>query len=165
MMGAGKSTIGRVLAERTGLKFTDLDKLIEEKHKLSIPEIFRRFGEKEFRKFETEALLSFATGQELVISTGGGIVENKENIETMKKIGRIFYLYAPHSLLYERIKNDKGRPLLMTENPKKTIEEILKRRAVKYEEADYKIETANKNAEKIAEEIEKIYEQINCKIK
>ena len=136
MMGAGKSTVGSVLSRKLKLGFIDLDTLIENTQKLSISEIFK-------------------------ISTGGGVVESKETIENLRKTGRIYYLEAPADVLYERIKDDTKRPLLMTKDPKKTLKEILDKRRIKYECADFKINTANKTAKEIVDEIVEIYEKIN----
>jgi len=82
-------------------------------------------------------------------------------IENLRKTGRIYYLEAPADVLYERIKDDTKRPLLMTKDPKKTLKEILDKRRIKYECADFKINTANKTAKEIVDEIVEIYEKIN----
>ncbi len=152
MMGAGKSTVGSVLSRKLKLGFIDLDTLIE---------IFKTFGEESFRKMECDTVCSIEPGRKLVISTGGGVVESKETIENLRKTGRIYYLEAPADVLYERIKDDTKRPLLMTKDPKKTLKEILDKRRIKYECADFKINTANKTAKEIVDEIVEIYEKIN----
>lgn len=161
MMGAGKSTVGNVLARKLKLGFVDLDDLIEKKQKMSIPEIFKAFGEEAFRKMEYDILDLIEAGQKLVISTGGGIVENSLCVKKLRQKGRIYYLEAPYDVLYERIKGETKRPLLMTEDPKKTIKEILNRRRIKYECADFKINTVEKSAKEIMDEIAGIYEKIN----
>jgi len=161
MMGAGKSTVGSILSKKLKLGFIDLDTLIEDTRKMSIPEIFRVFGEQEFRKIECKCVCSIEPGRKLVISTGGGVVESKETMENLRKTGRIYYLEAPADVLYERIKGDTKRPLLMTKDPKKTLEEILEKRRLKYECTDFKINTAKKTAKEITDEIIEIYEKIN----
>ncbi len=161
MMGAGKSTVGSILSRKLKLGFIDLDSLIEETQKLTIPEIFKTFGEEKFREMECDTICGIEPGKNLVISTGGGIVESKKNIEKLREIGRIYYLHAPHDVLYERIKNDTKRPLLMTKDPKATLKEILDRRKMKYECADFKIDTVKKSAKAIVNEIVEIYEKIN----
>lgn len=161
MMGAGKSTVGSVLSRKLKLGFIDLDTLIEKNRKMTIPEIFKTFGEAAFREMEFDTINSFQTGQKLIISTGGGIVENKKNIEKLRQTGRIYYLEASVNTLYGRIKDDTKRPLLMTKDPKKTLEEILNKRRAKYECADFKINTENKTAKEITDEIAEIYEKIN----
>ena len=161
MMGAGKSTVGSVLAKKLKLGFIDLDNLIEKTQNLTIPEIFKLYGEEKFRELECKTVYGLETGQKLVISTGGGIVESKKNIEKLREIGRIYYLYAPYEVLYERIKGDTKRPLIAHVDPKKALREILSRRKAKYECADFKISTENKTAKEIVEEIAGIYEKIN----
>lgn len=161
MMGAGKSTVGSVLSRKLKLGFIDLDTLIEKNQKMSIPEIFKTLGEEAFREMEYNTINSVKTGQKLIISTGGGVVENKKNIEKLRQTGRIYYLEASANTLYERIKGDTKRPLLMTKDPKKTLEEILNKRRAKYECADFKINTENKTAKEITDEIAEIYEKIN----
>ncbi len=161
MMGAGKSTVGSILSRKLKLGFIDLDSLIEKKQKSTIPEIFKTKGEEAFRQMEFDTINSIKKGQKLIISTGGGVVENKQNIEKLRDIGRIYYLEASADALYERVKGDTGRPLLMTLDPKKSLEEILNKRRLKYECADFKINTENKTAKEITEEIAGIYEKIN----
>lgn len=161
MMGAGKSTVGSILSKKLKLGFIDLDKLIEKTQKLTIPEIFKLYGEKKFREMECSTVCGIETGKNLVISTGGGIVEAKKNMDKLREIGRIYYLHAPYNILYERIKRDTKRPLLMTKDPKTTLKEILEKRKMKYECADFKIDTVEKSAKAIADEIIEIYEKIN----
>lgn len=141
MMGSGKSTIGKALAEHLGYNFTDLDTLIVEGEGIKIPEIFEKFGENYFRTIETNALNSLFECENTVISTGGGIVEKKENISTLKKIGTVFYLQAPSNTLYERIKGDFNRPLL---NNTVEFENILSRREKTYKEANFIIDATGK---------------------
>ena len=161
MMGAGKSTVGSILSRKLKLGFIDLDNLIEETQKLTIPEIFRLYGEEKFREMECDTICGIEKGKNLVISTGGGIVESKKNINKLREIGRTYYLYAPYDVLYERIKDDTKRPLLMTKDPKKTLKEILSQRKAKYECTDFKIDTVGKSAKAIVDEIVGIYEKIN----
>ena len=161
MMGAGKSTVGSVLSRKLKLGFIDLDNLIEKTQKLTIPEIFKLYGEEKFREMECDVICDIEEGKNLVISTGGGIVESKKNISKLREIGRIYYLKAPYDVLYERIKHDTKRPLLMTKDPKATLKEILDRRKMKYECADFKIDTVEKSAKAIADEIIGIYEKSN----
>ena len=88
-----------------------------------------------------------------MLSTGGGIILKDENIKILKDLGQVFYLSAKSETIYNRIKNQKHRPLLNTQNPKNTIEEILSKRLEKYEKSGEKIITDNKNAKEIAGEI------------
>ena len=92
MSGAGKSELGKALAEMTGWPWYDTDTLIIEKTGISIPEIFRRVGEEGFRDIESEVVRSLEDQTGIIISTGGGVVLREENIRSLKKNGRIFFL-------------------------------------------------------------------------
>jgi len=161
MMGAGKSSVGTVLAKKLKLGLIDLDALIENTEKRTISDIFRLYGEQHFRDLECKTICSLETGKRLVISTGGGIVESKKTLNKLRELGRIYYLEAPYDVLFERIKHDTKRPLLQTKDPKKTLKEILDKRRPRYECADFKINTVNKTLKQITDEIVEIYEKIN----
>ncbi len=109
-MGTGKSTIGRRLAEKTGLSFVDLDSEIEKSVGVSIPEIFELYGEGYFRNLELEFLKKYSLIDSLVLSTGGGIVEREEARETLRMKFFCIHLKADWSLVWSRIKEDKSRP-------------------------------------------------------
>ena len=109
-MGCGKSTVGRLLARNLGVKFVDLDKYIEEQEKMTIPEIFDKFGEEHFRELETAALKNFNKSGG-VVATGGGTLLSEENGKTAKKAGLVVFLDVPFDVCYERIKGDPNRPI------------------------------------------------------
>ena len=144
-MGSGKSTVGKVLAERFGMTFEDTDEIIVKSQGRSIPEIFREEGEPYFRELEHGLVQSLAKDEQLkdtVLSTGGGIIINEDNRKLLKRIGCVVYLRACAQSLYERVKGDEGRPLLNTEDVYGRIEEMLKQRSPMYEEAaDHIIDT------------------------
>ena len=152
MMGSGKTTVGKELATVLNYDFIDLDEVIENKYG-KITDIFSQKGEKYFREIETQELKKFENQSNFVLSTGGGVILKDENIKILKDLGQVFYLSAKSETIYNRIKNQKHRPLLNTQNPKKTIEEILSKRLEKYEKSGEKIITDNKNAKEIAGEI------------
>ena len=129
-MGAGKSTIGNLLAERKGRTFVDLDLYIETEEKKPIPEIFADFGEPYFRESEA-ARLKEITGNK-VIATGGGIFYFKDTVDWMKKNGTVVYLHAPFEELYSRISEDLNRPVVMN-NSKKALEKIYNQRHIAYQ--------------------------------
>lgn len=153
LMGSGKTTIGKQLAEATGMKFLDTDELIVQKAGKSIKQIFADEGEPFFRDLETEAVEEASNCQNIVISTGGGAVLRDENMEMLQKNGILFYLYAPAEILFERIKDDKERPLINTPNPVETLKRIQMAREIFYEEADYKVYTSEKSIEETVQEI------------
>lgn len=152
MMGSGKTTVGKELATVLNYDFIDLDEVIENKYG-KITDIFSQKGEKYFRELETQELKNFENQSNFVLSTGGGVILKDENIKILKDLGQVFYLSAKSETIYNRIKNQKHRPLLNTQNPKNTIEEILSKRLEKYEKSGEKIITDNKNAKEIAGEI------------
>ncbi len=152
MMGSGKTTVGKELATILNYNFVDLDEVIENKYG-KITDIFSQKGEKYFREIETQELKKFENQSNFVLSTGGGVILKDENIKILKDLGQVFYLSAKSETIYNRIKNQKHRPLLNTQNPKNTIEEILSKRLEKYEKSGKKIITDNKNAKEIAGEI------------
>ena len=156
MMGAGKTTVGKELATIMNCNFIDLDETIEKNYG-KISDIFKQRGEEYFRQIETLELKKLNIQETFVLSTGGGIVLKDENIKILQTLGYVFYLEASTDTIYERIKNQKHRPLLNTPDPKRSIEEILSKRKKLYENSGEKITVNNKNVKEIAEEI---YERI-----
>ncbi len=156
MMGAGKTTVGKELATIMNCNYIDLDETIEKNYG-KISDIFKQKGEEYFRQIETLELKKLNIRETFVLSTGGGIVLKDENIKILQTLGYVFYLEASTDTIYERIKNQKHRPLLNTPDPKRSIEEILSKRKKLYENSGEKITVNNKNVKEIAEEI---YERI-----
>ena len=155
MMGAGKTTIGIKIAELTGRRWYDTDGLIVDKHG-KISDIFEYYGEIYFRKLETEIVMELAQKDNLVISTGGGLVLKKENNALLQKKGKIVFLRATLNTLASRLKVDGERPLLQTsaENLRERLARLMKERTPIYERvADYIIDVDGKTPEEIAREI------------
>ncbi len=153
LMGCGKSSVGKVLAGKTGLELVDTDELIEQQENKTISEIFKINGEKYFRELEYQSAKVLSNKSSMIISTGGGIVENTENMDLLKQNGCVFYLYAPAKELYKRVKNETHRPLLKNPNPLETLSSLLERRAPSYERANFTVNTVNKKVSEIADEI------------
>lgn len=157
MPGSGKTTVGEALALTTGLNFYDIDFLIEKKVGKKITEIFSLYGEKYFRDLETETINEFLNLKEnFILSTGGGIVEKEENLSILKKIGKVFYLEITPELIFDRIKNDTTRPLLLNDNPMQSLIDLYQKRHIKYEKADFKIDASKSLNEIMNEIIEKL---------
>ena len=136
MMGSGKSTTGRPLAERLGYGFVDADAVIEQVAGCSISEIFERDGEEEFRNLETQVLRSISERHSLVVATGGGIVTRSQNWGMMHQ-GIVIWLDVERGQLLQRLQKDASqRPLLMGSDPAETVDAILKERRPLYDEAD-----------------------------
>ena len=120
-MCSGKSTVGRLLADMLGWRFVDVDKEVERREKMSIPEIFETKGEDYFRRRELEVLMDLVKDEGLVISTGGGLGSNPKAMELMKTSGLIVWLRIDFETFLERCGKDPSRPLL-----RKSKEELLK---------------------------------------
>ena len=157
LMGAGKTSVGLCLEQKTGRQFLDSDNIIEKEQGCSISEIFEKNGEAFFRKLESEVILRISGYNDKIIATGGGSVQNLQNLEYLRKNGQIFYLKALPEELYIRIKSQNNRPLLQNENPQGTLKNLLKLREENYLKADIIIETSGKSVEDITEEILKVH--------
>ena len=154
MMGAGKSSVGRCLQGRTGLARFDTDELVVAKFALSIPEIFARHGEEDFRDAETKALRELQNANAMIIVTGGGIILRNENVDLLKQLGMVVWLEAKEETLFERASRRGNRPLLQTENPRATLTEMLQKRTPLYEKAaDLRIETTKLTHDEVADMI------------
>lgn len=152
-MGAGKTSVGRVLARKLGLDFRDLDEVIKEEIGMAIPEIFSRFGEDFFRNEESKALWSVAQAKNQVVATGGGVVLKEGNWEAMKNDGITIYLRASDEVLWSRVKSSTSRPLLQVENPFERLQELLSKRVPLYERANLIVNTENLSPADVAEKI------------
>lgn len=152
MMGSGKSTIGKLLAEKLNLNFIDTDEEIVKITNSSINQIFEQQGEDSFREIETTVLKKVLNKKEQVVSTGGGIIKKEENRNLLKDITTI-YLQAEDTTLFERVKNDNTRPLLNTKNLLNTIQTILNERKSLYEQANFIIDTTDKSPQEVVNEI------------
>lgn len=155
MMGAGKTTIGIKIAELTGRRWYDTDGVIVDRYG-KISDIFEFYGEAHFRKLETEIVKELAPLDNLVISTGGGLVLKKENNEVLQQKGKIVFLRAGFETLAHRLKVDGTRPLLQTstESIRDRLQRLLTERTPVYEHvADYIVDVDGKTPEALAEEI------------
>ena len=153
MMGCGKTTIGKLIAKELGFSFIDTDELIVEEENRSINKIFEENGEEYFREIETSILIKTLNNDNQIISTGGGIIKKDENIKLLKEKSIFIYLEADDKTLYNRVKNNKGRPLLNVDNMQEKITTLLKERENKYKQAHNTISTKNKEPNDIANEI------------
>ncbi|SPL68836.1 shikimate kinase AroK [Acinetobacter stercoris] len=153
-MGAGKTTVGRHLAELLGREFLDSDHEIERKTGASIPWIFEKEGEQGFRSRETIVIDDLTSRKQLVVATGGGAVTQSKNREFLKNRGIVIYLYTPVEIQLQRTYRDKNRPLLQVENPEQKLQDLLKIRDPLYRDvAHYIIETNQGAARDLAQRI------------
>ncbi len=154
MMGAGKSTVGKILNNLLkDYSFVDVDSKIEEDEGISIPEIFQRYTEIGFRRIESLTIEEICESSNLIISTGGGAFEDENNRNVLLNSGKVFYLYADYQTLYDRIKTEGHRPMLECDNPIKVFQDLLDKRDKNYRKADYIIDTSSLTAELAAKEI------------
>ena len=147
-MGAGKTTVGRHLAELLRREFIDSDHEIERKTGASIPWIFEKEGEVGFRIRENMVLNELTTRQQLVVATGGGAVTQAKNREYLKHRGIVIYLYTPVELQLQRTYRDKNRPLLQVENPEQRLRDLLQIRDPLYRDVAHLIIETNQGAAK-----------------
>jgi shikimate kinase len=141
-MGAGKSTIGRLLAKELRLPFRDSDKEIETRCGANIPWIFDREGELGFREREQAMLAELCAFDGLVLATGGGAVMREANRQILHAGGRVVYLHASVEQQVGRTARDRNRPLLRTANPEATLRALLEVRDPLYREiADLVVKT------------------------
>ncbi|MEB3326657.1 MAG: shikimate kinase [Synechococcus sp.] len=153
MMGAGKSAVGRPLAQSLGYRFLDADEAIERVSGRSIAEIFASDGEAGFRDWETAVLGQIATWHSLVVATGGGVVTRPENWGSMRQ-GVVVWLDAPAPLLLERLRRDATpRPLLTAGNPAERLAELLSLRQPLYGQADLRIRQDGADPSGVADQV------------
>ena len=148
-MGTGKSSVGRALAQRTGLPRYDTDQMIAARFGLSVADIFARYGEVTFREAESEALTQLPAFRSVIV-TGGGAVLREGHVEMIRRLGKVVQLTAEIDTLFERLSR-RPRPLLQTENPRATIEDLLRLREPLYRSAaDIVIDTTGLRHEEVA---------------
>lgn len=155
-MGTGKSSVGRKLADRLGLKYADTDDLVEARCGMAISEIFEKKGEAYFRTIEREVVRDVTSGEDgLVLSTGGGAVADEENRRLFRAWGTVVCLRASVEAILKRVGSGDERPLLQGPDRRASIEELLKRREAAYRDCDLSIDTTKKAAGEVTDEIER----------
>lgn len=162
-MGAGKTTIGKQLAETQSLEFVDSDHEIEARTGVTIPHIFDVEGEEGFRRREENMIDELTRKQNIVLATGGGAVIRKINRQHLKDRGTVIYLHASIDQLLERTSRDKNRPLLQTDNPRAKLEELMAVREPLYREvADIIIDTEQQPVAKVVKYIVKKLQELTA---
>jgi shikimate kinase len=147
LMGAGKTTIGRLLARRLKREFVDSDHEIERRCGVRIPVIFDIEGEAGFRVREASVIEEVTARDEIVLATGGGAVLDAANRRHLAARGTVIYLHSTPAHLWERTRHDRNRPLLATADPKRRLEELYRQRDPLYREvADLVVDTGRQSA-------------------
>lgn len=155
-MGAGKSTVGKLLARQQKLSFYDTDAMIEKEQNRTISDIFAKEGEQAFRDMETALIRRLiAEGMtDAVLSVGGGLPVREENRMLLKELGTVVYLMADRDTVVKRVQGSNNRPLLQGENLAEKVERMLTERDPLYRAAaDLLIDTNRKPIERLAKEI------------
>jgi shikimate kinase len=153
MMGAGKTTVGRRLANRLGRQFIDSDEEIERAAQMTIPEIFEQRGEAEFRAGEMRVIARLLKEKDVVLATGGGAFVNAETRGLVKAEAISVWLKADLDVLFERVSRRSNRPLLKTADPRGTLEKLIAERYPIYAEADVTVMSRDVPQDNVAADV------------
>ena len=159
LMGAGKTCIGKRLANKTGLSFVDADAEIEAAADCSVEEIFARYGEQAFRDGERRVITRLLEGPRRVLATGGGAFVNPKTRENVQRHGVSVWLNADLDILVQRVSRRNDRPLLKNGNPRETLERLIEQRYPCYAEADIRVDTGNEPPDST---VEKVVDALNA---
>ena len=160
--GTGKSVVGELLAARLRMQYIGMDAEIVKRAGMSIPEIVEKYGWQKFRDMESEEARESAMLDNIVIDTGGGVIEMPENIESLKTNSRIFWLKASVDAIVSRIQRDTERPALTAGKTfTEEVTEVLERRIPKYKSAaQHEIDTNDLTPEQVADRVIEIWRQV-----
>jgi shikimate kinase len=153
LMGAGKTAIGRKVATLLGLPFTDSDHEIESVSRMTIPDLFERYGEAEFRSLEQRVIIRVLESGPQVLSTGGGAFMNAQTREAIAEHGLSVWLKADVDTLLDRVSKKQNRPLLKNADPRAVLERLMAERYPVYALADVTVPTRDERKEVIAGEV------------
>ena len=153
LMGSGKSAIGKLVAQSLGIPFVDSDHEIERVSRMTIPELFQAYGEPEFRKLEQRVIKRLLRTGPRVLSTGGGAFMSEETRAAIRDNGLSLWLDADLDILWERVIKRDNRPLLKTENPKKTLEDLMIARYPVYATARLTVKSRDVKKDMMASEV------------
>lgn len=155
-MGTGKTATGRVLAEKTGMERVDMDSIVEERAGKPISNIFADEGESAFRKLERALARELSLRDGLIISTGGGVVLNPDNLADFRRSGLTVCLTASPKTIFQRLENDTTRPLLSGDK-REQIDALLQKRKPLYDAVEHQIDGDRLDPEGRADAILKLY--------
>jgi shikimate kinase len=153
MMGAGKTTVGRLLANRLGRRFIDSDEEVEKAAGMSIEDIFRLHGESDFRAGEVKVIARLLKENAIVLGTGGGAFINPDTRALVKASAISVWIKADFDLLFARVTRRSNRPLLKTQNPRETLRSLMEARYPVYAEADVTVISRDVPQDQVATEV------------
>lgn len=155
MMGAGKTTVGKLLAQQLGKTFVDSDEEIQQRTGVTIQHIFDVEGEAGFRQRETSVILELVSRNDIVLATGGGAVLSEQNRNALRCNGVVVYLRSSLQDLWRRTRHDRSRPLLRTPDPRATLKTLYEQRDSLYEQvADLVIPTGKQSVQNLVEQLQ-----------
>lgn len=152
-MGAGKTAVGKLVARKLRREFIEMDAIIEKQEGAKIVDIFAQKGEPYFRDLEKKLLKKLSNRNELVVSCGGGVICDPENLKLLKSSGKVFSLIVSAETAYERTKGECCRPILNISDPLAKIKELLAKRSTCYRQAHYQINTDELSIEQVANKV------------
>jgi shikimate kinase len=152
-MGTGKTSVGRLVAEQLHYEYVDTDELIQASTGRSITEIFTKNGESHFRKLEREMVADLSGRVKTVIATGGGLPVDPENLVSLKQHALVVCLWSSPEKIWERVRYQSHRPLLLDENPQAKIRELLAAREPFYKQADVLLNTELRSVREVAQQV------------
>lgn len=152
-MGTGKSSVGRLAASLLHFEFIDTDELIEARAGATISEIFQRQGEAAFRELERRVVLELAHCERTVISTGGGLIVDPDNLARLKQHALVVCLWSSPEAIYERVRHSSHRPLLQEADPLEKIRRLLAEREPFYRQADVLLSTEGRSLREVAQHV------------
>jgi len=152
-MGTGKSSVGQLAAAQLHFRFTDTDELIEARAGKTISSIFAEEGEVRFRQHERSVMEELKKCHRTVIATGGGLVANEENLDSLKVHALVICLWASPETIWERVRNQSHRPLLQTPDPLAKIRQLLAEREPFYRRADVLVNTELRSVKEVAHHV------------
>jgi shikimate kinase len=152
-MGTGKSSVGRLVATSLHFEFIDTDELIEERAGRTISEIFEQAGEAAFRQIEKQVVAELARAKRTVISSGGGLAANADNLASLKQHALVVCLWASPEAIWERVRHQSHRPLLADPDPLARIRALLLAREPYYRQADVLVNTEMRSVKEVAHHV------------
>ena len=152
-MGTGKTSVGRLVAEQLHFEYLDTDEIIQANTGRSITDIFTKDGEPAFRALEQQVVGELAGREKTVISTGGGLPVNPENLASLKSHALVVSLWSSPEKIWERVRHQSHRPLLHDKDPQAKIRELLAAREPFYKQADVLLNTDLRSVREVAQQV------------